>query len=108
MMKQLDRRQIAGWISVSLSMVITCFWAFWGIVENFHEGWPREGGNWHEAQQVCQHLSENGLVLAPTPQNIWRLPTMAEAVACGTQKMHRLSMIPPLTKNLRCGTSIPR
>jgi hypothetical protein len=38
-MKQLDRRQIVGWIAVGLSIVITCFWAFWGIIENFHEGW---------------------------------------------------------------------
>jgi hypothetical protein len=38
-MKHVDKRQIAGWIAVSLSIVITCFWAFWGIIENFHEGW---------------------------------------------------------------------
>jgi hypothetical protein len=38
-MKQLDKRQIVGWIAVSFSAAITCFWAFWGIIENFHEGW---------------------------------------------------------------------
>jgi hypothetical protein len=43
-------------------------------------GWPREGGNWHEAQQVCQHLSEDGLILTSAPENIWRLPTVDEAV----------------------------
>ena len=43
-------------------------------------GWPREGTNWYEAQQVCQHLSEDGLTLAPVPLNIWRLPTVDEAV----------------------------
>ena len=217
-MKQLDKRRIAGWIAVGLSIVVTCFWAFWGIIENFHEGWyheswlsnvglmffqylspmfifmgvtlisifcprlggslhlilalfavwffqafsnaatfliiipliglgglywygrprprkiaatlvaglpmltliifgiepvirvsqrlddgnlearlvtgndvsliwapdgpgwPREGGNWYEAQQVCQYLSEDGLALDSTPQNIWRLPTVDEAV----------------------------
>ena len=41
-MKQLDNRQVVGWIAVSLSTVITCFWAFWGIIENFHEGWYYE------------------------------------------------------------------
>jgi hypothetical protein len=41
-MKQLDRRQIVGWIAVSISIVITCIWAVWGIVENFHEGWYYE------------------------------------------------------------------
>ena len=217
-MNQLDKHRTAGWIAVGLSIVVTCFWAFWGIIENFHEGcyyaswlqniglmfvqylspmlifmgvtlisifwprvggslhvilalfaiwffdafssaatfliiipliglgvmywycrpqakkleallavglpfltliiagfepvvrvsqrlddgnlqarlvagngvtliwapdgpgWPREGGDWYEAQQVCQHLNEEGLVLAATPQNIWRLPTVAEAV----------------------------
>jgi hypothetical protein len=217
-MKHLDRRQILGWIAVGFSIVITCFWAFWGIVENFHEGWyyesllsnvglmfvqylspmlifmaltlisirwprlggalhailallvagffqawtntvmfflilplmgigalywfgrpqprklavslamglplltltifgvepvlrvsqrlddgnlqarlvqgngvdliwapdgpgwPRTGADWYEAQRVCRYLGEDGLVLAPTPQDIWRLPTVDEAV----------------------------
>ncbi|MCA9921663.1 MAG: hypothetical protein KC421_04790 [Anaerolineales bacterium] len=217
-MKNLNRRQITGWIAVGVSTVITCFWAFWGIIENFHEGWyyeswlsnvglmfaqylspmllfmgvtlisifwprlggslhavlallaiwffqafsnaatfllivpllglgglywygrfhprkvavylivglplltlilsgaepvfrvsqrvddgnlqarlvsgnevtftwapdgpgwPREGRDWREAQQACAHLSEDGLSLADTAQDIWRLPTVDEAV----------------------------
>jgi hypothetical protein len=43
-------------------------------------GWPREGGDWYEAQRVCQYLSEDGLTLESTPQDIWRLPTVDEAV----------------------------
>ena len=43
-------------------------------------GWPRTGADWYEAQQVCQHLGEDGLTLAPTPQDVWRLPTVDEAV----------------------------
>jgi hypothetical protein len=31
-MKHLDKRTVAGWIAVGLSIVITCFWAFWGII----------------------------------------------------------------------------
>ena len=34
-----DKRQIFGWVALGLSTAITCFWAFWGIIENFHEGW---------------------------------------------------------------------
>ncbi len=217
-MKQLDKRLIVGWIAVGISTVITCFWAFWGIIENFHEGWfyesvlsnvglmfvqylspmllfmgvtlisifwpriggvlhvilaflaawffqaftnpgmflliapliglgalywfgrpkprkiavslvvglpiltliisgtpsalrvsqriddgvlqarlvpgngvdliwapdgpgwPRAGGNWAEAQHVCSHLRADGLTSAPVQQNIWRLPTVDEAV----------------------------
>ncbi len=222
-MKHPDKRQIAGWIAVGLSTIITCFWAFWGVIENFHEGWyfqswlsnvglmfvqylspmlifigvtlvsifwprfggvlhlilallavwffqafsnaavflliiplgglgvlywvgrpqprkiaaslvvglpvltlviagtepvmrvsqrlddgnlqarlvsgngvnliwapegpgwPGEGGDWYEAQRDCQHLSEDGQVLTPTPQNIWRLPTIDEAVRSMTR-----------------------
>ena len=43
-------------------------------------GWPREGGDWHDAQQTCQFLSEDGLTIATKPQHIWRLPTVDEAV----------------------------
>jgi len=216
--RQLDRRQIIGWIAVGLSTAITCFWAFWGIIENFHEGWyfdsflsnvglmfiqylspmlifmavtlisivwprlgaglhgllallaawffhafsnpglilliaplvgigafywfgrprpfkvalsvavglplltlviagiepavrvsqrlndgflqaqvvsgngvnltwapdgpgwPRSGSDWYEAREICLHLSEDGITIAPDPQKIWRLPTIDEAV----------------------------
>lgn len=30
---------ILGWITVSISILTACFWAYWGIIENFHEGW---------------------------------------------------------------------
>jgi hypothetical protein len=43
-------------------------------------GWPSSGGSWYEAQQACQHLSENGLTLTASPLDIWRLPTVEEAV----------------------------
>lgn len=43
-------------------------------------GWPREGGNWHKAQRTCLQLGKDGLTLESTPQNVWRLPTVDEAV----------------------------
>jgi len=43
-------------------------------------GWPKDGGDWYDAQQVCQNLSADGLALESTPQKIWRLPTIDEAV----------------------------
>jgi hypothetical protein len=33
------KRQIVGWSAVALSTIIATFWACWGIIENFHEGW---------------------------------------------------------------------
>lgn len=34
-----DRRWKTGWLAVALSTITACIWAFWGIIENFHEGW---------------------------------------------------------------------
>ena len=34
----MNRKHIS-WIAVSISILASCFWAFWGIIENFHEGW---------------------------------------------------------------------
>jgi len=217
-MKRLNKRQQAGWLALGISTLITCFWAFWGIVENFHEGWyfetllsnlglmfvqylgpmlifmtvtlvsifwhrfggglhvvlaligiwffqafsnaatfliilpliglgllywmgrleprklaasvavglplltlfiagtgpairvsqrindgdlqarivhgngidliwapdgpgwPREGTDWYDSKKACEYLSEDGLTIAPTTQNIWRLPTVDETV----------------------------
>jgi hypothetical protein len=33
------RQQVLGWIAVAASTAFAGLWAFWGIVENFHEGW---------------------------------------------------------------------
>jgi hypothetical protein len=43
-------------------------------------GWPRAGVTWDEALRRCRHLSEDGRTLAEVPQNVWRLPTVEEAV----------------------------
>ncbi len=48
-------------------------------------GWPREGIEWEEAVRRCRYLTEDGLTLADEPQDIWRLPTVDEAV----RSMHR-------------------
>jgi len=32
-------RRIAGWIAVIISTIFSGLWAFWGALENFHEGW---------------------------------------------------------------------
>ncbi|MCF6240493.1 MAG: hypothetical protein L3J74_04005 [Bacteroidales bacterium] len=47
--------------------------------------WPDDGLSWYEADSICKYLSEDGLTIAATPQNIWRLPTLEEAV----RSMHR-------------------
>lgn len=34
-----ERCQVLGWTAVVISTAVICFWAFWGVIENFHEGW---------------------------------------------------------------------
>ena len=53
---------------------ISLIWAPKGI------GWPDDGVNWHEADRICAYLKEDGLSMASVPQNVWRLPTVEEAV----------------------------
>jgi hypothetical protein len=55
--KRLDRHLIVGWIAMGLSIAITCFWAFWGIIENFHEGWFHESLLSNVALMFLQYLS---------------------------------------------------
>jgi hypothetical protein len=55
--KQLDGHQIVGWIAVGLSTTITCLWAFWGIIETFHEGWYYESWLANVGLMFAQYLS---------------------------------------------------
>jgi hypothetical protein len=43
-------------------------------------GWDDMGFPWSEAQRRCAHLDASGTTLLQEPQNIWRLPTVDEAV----------------------------
>jgi len=43
-------------------------------------GWNDLGLSWPAAQERCAHLTPDGRSVAPTPQNVWRLPTVDEAV----------------------------
>lgn len=38
-MSRLSKNQVAGWLAVTISTLVSCWWAWWGIIENFHEGW---------------------------------------------------------------------
>lgn len=43
-------------------------------------GWPGDGVSWDEAVRRCRHLDADGDSLHEDPQDIWRLPTVEEAV----------------------------
>ena len=66
MMKQIDKRQLAGWLALGVSTLITCFWAFWGIVENFHEGWYFESLLSNLGLMFAQYLGPMLIFMAVT------------------------------------------
>jgi len=44
-------------------------------------GWPEfVPETWDDAVRICRYLNEDGLSLAAEPKDIWRLPTVEEAV----------------------------
>lgn len=49
-------------------------------------GWPDSGVSWEEAHHNCQYLDEEGKNLASELRNIWRLPTVDEAVRSSVRK----------------------
>lgn len=50
-------RQVVGWLAVSVSVAVATFWAFWGSIENFHEGWFYSSLGRNLALMVIQYLS---------------------------------------------------
>jgi hypothetical protein len=43
-------------------------------------GWPDNGTTWYDAKRICAHLSSDGTSLQDDETNVWRLPTVDEAV----------------------------
>jgi hypothetical protein len=66
-----DRRKIVGWVAVGLSTVVTCFWALWGILENFHEGWFYESILSNLGLMLVQYLSPMLLFMVITLVSIY-------------------------------------
>ncbi len=55
--KPLKRHQIIGWTAVGITTAFVCVWTFWGIIENFHEGWYSES-TWENLFMLfAQYLS---------------------------------------------------
>ena len=50
-------RLVIGWFAVTISTCFTSFWAFWGIIENFHEGWYQPSLLDRLAMMFAQYLS---------------------------------------------------
>ena len=57
-------RQIVGWMAVSISVAVACFWAFWGSIENFHEGWYYTSLWQNLVLMIVQYLGPMLIVMA--------------------------------------------
>lgn len=71
-MKYHENRRLVGWIAVSLSLATTCFWAYWGIIENFHEGWFHESLLSNMGLMFVQYLSPMLVFLGVALVSIWQ------------------------------------
>ncbi len=49
-------------------------------------GWPNNGISYEQAKEICAYLNQEGTELLEERVNIWRLPTVEEAVA--SQMLH--------------------
>lgn len=53
---------LRGWLAVGLSALLAGFWAYWGAIENFHEGWYASSLARNVALAIAQYLSPMLLV----------------------------------------------
>jgi hypothetical protein len=62
-----------GWIAVGGSVLLACFWAFWGSIEAFHEGWYSRSFGANVALTLVQYLSPMALFVAAAAASVkWR------------------------------------
>lgn len=50
-------RNIIGWLAIAISTLLASFWAFWGSIENFHEGWYYTSFWTNVGMMLVQYLS---------------------------------------------------
>ncbi|MFV1967386.1 MAG: hypothetical protein ACC628_18305 [Pirellulaceae bacterium] len=69
---------IVGWAGVVLVTLAACFWAFWGIIEAFHEGWCKPQ-LWMRLLQVAAYLAPATVFCTLTASGI-RWPRIGAAL----------------------------
>lgn len=72
-------RIVIGWVAVAISTIVASFWAFWGILENFHEGWFYQSLIKNIGLMVVQYLSFSILFVATGLISI-RFPNIGAAL----------------------------
>lgn len=76
-------RQIVGWLAVSVSITVAGFWAFWGSIENFHEGWFHSSLGQNLLLMFVQYLSPM-LIVILISSIVVRLPWLALPAFAGS------------------------
>ena len=76
------RRRVLGWTSVAISTLLACYWAFWGAIENFHEGWYHRSLAMNLAMMIGQYMSPMLLFMGPALVAI-RWPALGSALHLG-------------------------
>jgi hypothetical protein len=74
----MKRAKLIGWLAVWLSTSAAGFWAFWGAIEAFHEGWCKPL-LWMRLLQVMAYLTPAALLCAITAAGI-RWPRVGAAI----------------------------
>ena len=79
-----DSRLSCGvaWLAVAVSTAIASFWAFWGVNENFHEGWYYRSLWRNVLLLLAQYLSPALIVMA-IGAVVLRWPRVAPALLIG-------------------------
>lgn len=54
--KTMRAKIIFTWIAIAITCIFSCFWAFWGIIENFHEGWYYKSLTMNIGMMLFQYL----------------------------------------------------
>lgn len=78
-------KQVIGWGALAISTVITCLWAFWGAIENFHEGWYYDSLFQNLGLMLRQYLSPtiSFLILTCISIRFSRLGSLLHFLAAG-------------------------
>lgn len=63
---------LAGWLAVLIALAIGSFWAYWGTIENFHEGWYYHSLGQNLALMFGQYLLWPILFCALASLGVWR------------------------------------
>ena len=67
----MGKKRVTGWIFYLAALLLTCVWAFWGAIENFHEGWYYASLLQNIGLMFIQYLSPMLVFMVLTLLAVW-------------------------------------